>query len=159
MSCLSPFAPPKTPRFPPKSTRTWRPWSATPRAPSCPTPWSSVHRWRHCGRSLVANRWELVDCFVSQSFTKFQIDSMILWFLEEVLIFGSCKTNTGVQREACFMSAFIKVRAHQSIVIRLPPRSHNGSKCISPITHNIHVYFIVELGMTKVMVQHLLCTE
>jgi len=28
---------------------------------------------------------------------------------QEVLIFGSCKTNTGVQREACFMSAFIKV--------------------------------------------------
>ena len=34
---------------------------------------------------------------------------MILVFVtQEVLIFGSCKTNTGVQREACFMSAFIK---------------------------------------------------
>ncbi|CAK9063804.1 Non-reducing polyketide synthase pyr2 (Pyripyropene synthesis protein 2) [Durusdinium trenchii] len=28
---------------------------------------------------------------------------------EEMLIFGSCKSNTGVQREACFMSAFLKV--------------------------------------------------
>ncbi|CAK9038106.1 unnamed protein product [Durusdinium trenchii] len=27
---------------------------------------------------------------------------------EEMLIFGSCKSNTGVQREACFMSAFLK---------------------------------------------------
>lgn len=25
-----------------------------------------------------------------------------------MLIFGSCKTNTGIQREACFMSAFLK---------------------------------------------------
>lgn len=28
---------------------------------------------------------------------------------QEMLIFGSCKTNTGIQREACFMSAFLKV--------------------------------------------------
>ena len=28
---------------------------------------------------------------------------------QEMLIFGSCKTNTGVQREACFMSSFMKV--------------------------------------------------
>ena len=27
---------------------------------------------------------------------------------QEMLIFGSCKTNTAIQREACFMSAFLK---------------------------------------------------
>ena len=42
-------------------TRTWRPWSVTPKALSCPTLWSSVHQWRRCGRSLVANRWDLVE--------------------------------------------------------------------------------------------------
>lgn len=43
------------------STRTWRPWSVTPKALSCLTLWSSVHQWRRCGRSLVANRWDLVE--------------------------------------------------------------------------------------------------
>ena len=43
-----------------------------------------------------------------RNFHSFTGSMIVVFVAQEVLIFGSCKTNTGVQREACFMSAFIK---------------------------------------------------
>ncbi|CAJ1366307.1 unnamed protein product, partial [Effrenium voratum] len=42
---------------------------------------------------------------------------------KEMLIFGSCKANTGVQREACFMSGFLKVMLNMRYANN-PPAIH-----------------------------------
>lgn len=150
------------------STRTWRPWSVTPKALSCLTLWSSVHQWRRCGRSLVANRWDLVevegglvglvDYFthkIGWSFTIFTVsqDSMIVvvvtpggadfWLLQDE------------HRSAAW--GLLHVRLHQGHQWFWQDSDKVAQVWYQEVTViHIHIYFIVELGMTsKVMVQHL----
>ena len=73
---------------------------------------------------------------------------------QEMLIFGSCKTNTGIQREACFMSAFLKAVPVLVLctddLLRWMTRFYPASKGVSACKPSMSGYIYVTLYVLTV---------